>query len=126
MDKTATRLTEPKIGGKQFYCVTWPKPGKGRNRQFFRQKSDAETFLKQKLAEQRNYGIAGSDFNLRQRAEYLECAGRLAPFKATLRQAVNFYLPHLEATSRSRSANHLVQEVLAAKKADGGSRRYIK
>ena len=88
MRKTATKLTEVTINREQFWCVTWPKPGKGRNRQHFRDKTEAKTLLAQKLIEQQNYGIAGMAFNLRQRAEYLECADKLAAFNATLRDAV--------------------------------------
>ncbi len=126
MRTTATKIREIIIEGNTFYEVQWPKFPKGRNRQAFRQKTEAETFLKQKLAEQRNYGITGSSFNLRERAEYLECVDRLAPFKASLRDAVNFYLPHLLATNRSCTAQQLVDEMISAKTADGASTRYIK
>jgi hypothetical protein len=125
MRNTATKITEIKIDGKSYYEVQWPKFLKGRNRQAFRQKTDAETFLKQKLAEQRNYGIAGSDFSLRDRAQYSECADRLAPFNATVRDAVDFYLPHLVALNRSCTAQQLVDEIIRAKTADGASARYI-
>jgi hypothetical protein len=125
MRKTSTKLTEVTIQGSQFWCVTWPKPGKGRNRQFFKDKSEAKTFLGHKLIEQENYGISGMAFNLRQRAEYLECAEKLAPFNATLRDAVTFYLPHLQATNRSCTAKQLVDEIVKAKTADGASKRYI-
>jgi integrase len=126
MQRTATKLTEETRDRKPIYCVQWPKFPKGRERQYFKEKVEAQTFLKQKLAEQANYGIQGMAFNLGQRAEYLECAEKLAPFKATIRDAVNFYLPHLEATNRSCTANQLVDEIIAAKKADGASHRYIK
>src|SRR5207237_7206406 len=79
----------------------------------------------QKLIEQQNYGIAGMAFNLRQRAEYLECADKLAAFNATLRDAVDFFLPHLQATNRSCTARQLVDEIVKAKTADGASKRYI-
>lgn len=125
MQKTATKLTHVTIKGKPFYCVQWPRFPKGRDRQFFKEKIEAETFLKQKLAEQQNYGIEGMAFSLRQRAEYSECAEKLAPFNATLRDAVNFYLPHLQATNRSCAAKQLVDEILSGKKADGASHRYI-
>jgi hypothetical protein len=39
--------------------------------------------------------------------------------------AVNFYLPHLEATNRSCTASQLVAELLSIKAADGASGRYI-
>src|SRR5262249_33913432 len=88
MKKTKTKLSPVKINGQRFYCVTCPKLGKGRNRQFFKNKPEAEELLKQKLIEQQNYGIAAFALNERQRAEYLECAEKLAPFNATLRDAV--------------------------------------
>jgi integrase len=126
MNRTATKLTDETRNGKPIYCVQWPKFPKGRNRKFFNEKREAETFLKQKLAEQKNYGDEGVAFSLRQRVEYLECADKLAPFNATLRDAVDFYLPHLQATNRSCTVEHLVDEILSAKKADGASHRYIK
>ena len=133
MRKTATRLTKVKINGGRYWCVIWPKVGKGRNRRFFKStgrgddqgKREAETFLKTKLIEQQNYGTAGMAFNEKQRAEYLECAEKLMPFAKTIRDAVAFYLPHLQATNRSCSAAELVGELLNIKAADGASERYL-
>ncbi|HEY5992200.1 MAG TPA: hypothetical protein VIU10_06455, partial [Candidatus Udaeobacter sp.] len=104
MRKTATKLSKVKINGRQFWCVTWPKIGKGRNRQFFKDKTEAATVLQQKIVEQENYGIAGVSFNERHRAEYLECAEALQPFGVTIRDAVKFYIPHLQAMKRSCTA----------------------
>jgi integrase len=126
MRKTKTKLSKVALNGRLFHCVTWPKIGKGRHRQFFKDPQEAKTFLQAKLVEQQNYGIAGTSFSERQRAEYLECAEMLQPFNATIRDAVKFYLPHLRATNRSCSAAELVDELLKAKKADGASERYIR
>ena len=125
MRKTATKLSKVKINGHPFWCVTWPKIGKGRNRQFFKDKTEAATVLQQKLIEQENYGIAGVSFNERHRTEYLECAEALQPFGASIRDAVNFYVPHLKAMKRSCTAAQLVDELLKVKEADGASRRYL-
>jgi integrase len=126
MRKTAIKLSKVKIGnGQRLWCVTWPKIGKGRNRQFFKDKEEAETVLQQKLVEQENYGTAGTSFNERQRAEYLECTEKLQPFGMTIRDAVNFYLPHLQATKRTCTAAELVDELLEVKEADGASERYL-
>jgi integrase len=134
MRKTAIKLTKVKIrtkgrGGSHkkqiFWCVTWPKIGKGRIRQFFKDKDEAETVLKQKLVEQENYGTAGVSFPERHRAEYLECAEALQPFGATIRDAVKFYIPHLQAMKRSCTAAQLVDEFLKVKEADGASQRYL-
>jgi integrase len=125
MRKTATKLSRVKVNGRTFWCVTWPRIGKGRNRQFFKDKAEAEAVLAQKLIEQENYGTAGLSFNERQRAEYLECVEKLHPFGVTIRDAVNFYLPHLQASNRSCTAAELVDEVLKVKEADGASKRYL-
>jgi integrase len=125
MRKTATKMSKVKVNGRQFFCVTWPKIGNGRNRRFFKDRREAETFLQSKRIERENYGTAGTSFNERQRAEYLECAESLKPFNATIRDAVNFYLPHLRATKRTCTAVELVDELLKVKEADGASDRYL-
>jgi integrase len=126
MRKTAIKLSKVKVGnGQRLWCVTWPKIGKGRNRQFFKDKTEAETVLQQKLVEQENEGRSGLSFNERQRAEYLECAEKLQPFGVTIRDAVKFYLPHLQATNRTCTAAELVDELLKVKEADGASERYL-
>jgi integrase len=125
MRKTATKLSKVKVNGRQFFCITWPKIGNGRNRRFFKDRCEAETFLQTKRIEQENYGTAGTSFNERQRAEYLECAELLKPFNATIRDAVNFYVPHLHATKRTCNAAELFNELLKVKEADGASERYL-
>jgi integrase len=125
MRKTSTKLTKVKVNGKRMYCVTWPKIGKGRNRKFFKNKSDADTFLEQKLIEQENFGTAGLAFDEKQRAEYLECRDQLRPFNVTLRDAVRYYLPYLQATNRTCTAAQLAEELVKVKKSDGASQRYL-
>ena len=51
MRKTATKLSKVKVTGRRYWCVTWPRIGKGRHRQFFKDKAEAETVLQQKLIE---------------------------------------------------------------------------
>ena len=109
-------------GQRRANCVTWPKIGKGRNRQFFKNKSDADTFLEQKLIEQENFGTAGLAFDEKQRAEYLECRDQLRPFNMTLRDAVNFYLPYLQATNRTCTAAQLADEPCSCRDAHGKDR----
>ncbi|HEY2711408.1 MAG TPA: site-specific integrase [Chthoniobacterales bacterium] len=125
MRKTATTLSRVRFGERRLYCVTWPKAGKGRNRRFFKDKIEAKTFLDGKLIERENYGTAGTSFTERQRAEYLECCDLLSPYAVTLRDAVNFYLPYLQAANQSRTAAELVDELVKVKAADGASERYL-
>ncbi|MEP7250479.1 MAG: site-specific integrase, partial [Spartobacteria bacterium] len=49
----------------------------------------------------------------------------LEPFSVTVRDAVNFYLPHLQAMNRTCTAAQLVEELLKIKRADGASARYL-
>jgi integrase len=126
MRKTSTKLSRVRVNGRRrLYCVTWPKIGAGRNRQFFKEKADAETFLQAKLIEQENFGRSGLSLGDRERAEYLECCELLSPYAATIRDAVTFYLPHLKATNRTCTAAELVGELLKVKRADGASERYL-
>jgi integrase len=125
MRKTATKLTKVKVNDRPMFCVTWPKLGTGRNRRFFKEKPDAQTFLQSKAIEQKNYGVAGTSFTERQRSEYLEASEKLKPFGKTIRDAVSFYLPHLLATNRTCNAVELVDELLKVKAADGASERYL-
>jgi integrase len=126
MRKTAVTLKRVKAGnGRSLWCVTWPRIGKGRHRQFFKDKTEAETVLQQKQIEQENYGTAGLSFDEKMRAEYLDCGEKLHPFGVTIRDAVNFYLPHLQANNRTCTAAELVAELLKIKEADGASERYL-
>ncbi len=55
----------------------------------------------------------------------MECAGLLLPFGKTLRDAVKFYVAHLGAVSSSKTVRDAIGELLAARKADGVSARYL-
>src|SRR5262249_27172543 len=101
MRKTKIKLTKVWLATKQksgrrkaelFYCVTWPRPGKGRSRRFFKDRLEAETFLKLKEVEVQNYGVKGLSFSETDRAQFLECMEKLAPYGVTLRQAVEIAL----------------------------------
>src|ERR1700681_845421 len=113
MRKTATKLSRVKVNDRRMWCVTWPRIGTGRNRRFFKERNEANTFLEAKRIEQTNYGTAATSFTERQRAEYLEGAEKLHPFGKSIRDAVAFYLPHLHATNRSCTAAELVAELLS-------------
>jgi integrase len=123
--KTKVNLTKTKIDGDPYYCVTWPKVGNGRNRKHFKIKPEAEAFLEAKRVEEINYGNAGLTFTELQRAEFLECSKLLEPFGATLRDATQFYLPHLQATTRSSTVKDTVEEMLKIQKAAGASSRHL-
>jgi len=133
MRKTELRITKAKVRrGKsiqRYWCVIVPKLGGGRTRRFYDYTDDglkeAETFLGVSKTQQINYGTAALTLSPAERAEYMECREKLKPYGVTLRDAVAFYLPHLKARNRSCTVKELVKEVLAVKKADGSSERYL-
>lgn len=125
MRKTTIALSKTRVNGTPYFCVTFPKPGTGRQRRFFKSREEAKTFLDAKKIEKENHGTAAMSLNESARAEYLECTAALKPFGVTLRDAVKFYLPHLKARNRTCTARELVDELLRVKTADGASERYL-
>lgn len=125
MRKTNIALSKTRVNGLPYFCVTFPKPGKGRQRRFFKSREEAKTFLDAKKIEKENHGTAAMSLNDSARAEYLECSAALKSYGKTLRDAVAYYLPHLKARNRSCTASELVAELLRVKTADGASERYL-
>ena len=58
MRTTRLALTKTKVNGRRYYCVTTPKLGGGRNRRFFKEKAEADTFMQFAKVQQENYGTA--------------------------------------------------------------------
>jgi len=105
--------------------VTLPKLGGGRNRRFFKDKAEAETFLQLAEVQQKNYGTAALSISDALRVEAIECSELLRPYRKTLRDAARFYAAHLQAISGSRKVIEVVADLLAARTGDGMSARYL-
>src|SRR6516165_3409293 len=125
MRTTRLALTKTKVNGRLYYCVTTPKLGGGRKRRFFKEKTEAETFMQLAKVQQENYGTAALSIPDALRVEAIECCELLQPFGVTLRDASNFYLVHLKAVTGSRKVKEVVADLLAARTADGMSARYL-
>src|SRR6478736_6528841 len=92
------------------FVVSFKKNGK-RARSFFETKKAAQTFAQLKNNE-RLIGETGG-------------AKQLAAYGKTIADAIEFYLPHLQASARSGTFAELLAELLPAKKADGASKSYL-
>jgi integrase len=125
MRSTRLALTKTKVNGRRYYCVTTPKLGGGRNRRFFKDKAEAETFVQFAKVQQENYGTAALSIPDALRVEAIECCELLQPFGVTLRDAAKFYAAHLKAVTGSRKVREVVADLLAARAADGMSPRYL-
>ena len=107
------------------FVATGPVIHGKRWRRFFETKGEAEAFLQQKKVERENHGARALEFPEALRIMAAEAAATLEPFGWTLRDAVAFCLPHLQAKHRSCSIEHAKDALLAAKQKDGASRRYL-
>jgi integrase len=125
MRKTKLALTKAKVNGRRYYCVTLPKLGGGRNRRFFKDRIEAQTFMRLAKVQQENYGTAALSMPDALRVEAIECSELLQPYQKTLRDATKFYLDHLKAITGSRKVKEIVADLLAARTADGMSVRYL-
>ena len=125
MRKTKLALTKTKVNGRRYFCVTLPRLGGGRNRRFFKDKTEAQTFMRLAEVQQENYGTAALSISDALRVEAIECSESLQPYQKTLRDATNFYLAHLKAITGSRKVREIVADLLAARTADGMSARYL-
>jgi hypothetical protein len=125
MRKTRLGLTKTKVNGQRYYCVTVPKLGGGRNRRFFKDRIEAQTFMRLAQVQQENYGTAALSISDALRVEAIECSELLQPYQKTLRDAAEFYLAHLKAITGSRKVKEIVADLLAARTADGMSARYL-
>ena len=97
-----------------------------RKRQFFESKDAANSFAAFKNADMKRYGIDGADFPLALRIMARNAAEALKPFGKTIADAASHYIAYLSASARSCSATQLVDELLAAKKADGIGERHLR
>src|SRR5215831_11945100 len=92
------------------FVVNYKRNGK-RARFFFKNKKEAQTFAQLKNNELMIGETAG--------------AKQLAAFGKTIADAIEFYLPHLQANTRKCTFNELITELRRAKEADGASAAYL-
>jgi integrase len=93
------------------FVVSYKRNGK-RARSFFETQKAAKTFAQLK----NNERLIGET----------DGAKQLAKFGKTIADAIEFYLPHLQASNRTCTFRELVDELLPAKAKDGASAPYLK
>ena len=117
---TVRRYKHPRLK----FVLNYREGGK-RKRQFFETKEEAKAEAALKDAQLKKSGIEGANISSRLREMAKECAERLSAHGKTIADATDFFVSHLKATEKSCNASELVNELLAAKQADGASGRYL-
>jgi integrase len=108
------------------FVVNYRESGK-RKRSFFEAEAQAKSFAAFKNAELARNGAEGAEFPTSLRVEAQNAVKALKPFPGkTITDAVKHYVAHLEASEKSCTAEQLVNELHAAKKADGVSERHLR
>jgi integrase len=107
------------------FVVGYREAGK-RKRTFFETEAQAKSFAAFKNAELQRNGAEHSEFPTAIRVMAQNAVERLQPFGRTITDAVDHYVAHLKASEKSCTAQQLVRELLAAKRADGVGERHLR
>jgi integrase len=118
------KYADPKRPNLHF-LVNYREAG-NRRRRYFETKGQADAFASFKNSELKQNGIEHAEFPSALRVMAQSASQRLEPFGRTITDAVDHFLAHLKATEKSITVAEFVPQLLAAKEADGMSRRYIR
>lgn len=101
------------------------REAKKRKRTFFETREEATDFARIKNAELKRNGVEGAEFPTSLRVMAQECKDALSNYGKTIKDATDFLVSHLKASEKSCTTATLVGELIAAKKVDGASARYL-
>jgi integrase len=96
-----------------------------RERYFYELKKDAESKRDLLRVQRKNEGQAAFELEPSQRDDAKKALEILSPHGATLRQAAQFYVEHLDVISNRMPVSDVVAQLLEAKAQDGRSEAYI-
>ena len=120
--KTAFRVV-PYAHPRLKWVVRGKVDGKYQRR-YFEKRVEAETFAKIKNIEFANQGMEGAAFPTALRVMAQRGSDLLEPFGKTINDAVDFYLKHLQAVTRSVPLAQAVSELVKNRALSGVSKRY--
>ena len=95
-------------------------------RRFFKAEREAKTYVHMKRIELHNQGKEGISFPTELRVMAHRASEQLTPYGKTIDDAVQFYLKHLEATTRSVAFAVATRELVENRRSAGASARYCK
>ena len=88
-----------------------------RRKHYFRSRKDAAEFVRQTESSRQELGRESVIIPLELRAEALACDRRLRPHAATITQAVNFFLRHIELKAKSKTFEEIREEFIRSRRA---------
>jgi integrase len=99
--------------------------GAGRERKFFKTKTEAEAYAGIVRDDFKEIGERASDLSHDNKIEALNAIDDLKPYGKTISEAVDYYIRHLKATERSIKIPEAIADFVAFKVQKGRSIRYI-
>lgn len=113
------KVAKQSCSGNLYWVVSLGKKytGDRRQRRYFTSRKEASDYLTQAERAREQFGREAFLLPLGLRAEALSCARRLAPFNATLTQAVEYYLFNLPKMQPVKSVAELCEEFLKSRRA---------
>ena len=87
----------------------------------------AKAYAAKQEIEAQNAGVrAATVIGDKERRAMLDAKERLAPYGKTVMDALNFYLAHLEASTKSSTVAAMVETILSHKRTEGKAVRYLR
>jgi hypothetical protein len=105
--------------GRYYWVLSLGKrhTNEGRRKRYFRSRKEATEFINQTENSQRELGRESVLIPLELRAEALACDRRLRQHAATITQAVNFFLRHIELKAKSKTFEEIRDEFIRSRRA---------
>jgi integrase len=130
--KRASRKSWPPIykrthrSGQVGYLVDLGHVTGQRIRKTFSTKADAETFAEQARVAHKNEGVAAFSLPQEARVSAAKCLGKLAPYNATLEEAVDYYVKHVLRYRNAPTVAEIGVQMLNDAKSAGRRERTIR
>ena len=107
-------------------CVIMRRDGKRLRERYLHTTEEAETLAEQWAIETGNTGAkAAASFTDSHKRFLIDAEASLAKYGKTLKDALAFFLTHLQATHSSKSVRHVVDALLLHREKKGKSARYL-
>ncbi len=119
------RISAVTKNGKAVFLLDCRIKGRGE-RKYFATRAEAEGQQQLLRIERNNEGISSMACPKELREEALKCQRRLDPFKASLTDAVDFYLKNSKPPGGHRTTKELIDEFIEAKRTAGRRAEYLR
>jgi integrase len=124
ISKLKVKILRPNGKKESFWKVTTPKLGGGRVRRFFKEETDADTYIGQQEVQLGNYGVAGANLSETLRNKALAADEILSPLGLDLVTAAKHYAKFIKSTRGGLPLSDAVELLKKDRDTDDYSEEY--